>query len=122
MILLSTRADAATWWTSASATNFGAFRTDDVPHELRPFRDMWHAIARNTFTEDFLDAAMASYDAHNAAVRAEADPARVVDWQPGDGWTPICEALGLSVPGPAVPTRTRRRSSWAGSANHRVET
>ena len=39
------------------------------------------------------DRRSSAYEAHNAAVRAAVDPGRLVDWQPGDGWEPICAAL-----------------------------
>ena len=49
-----------------------------------------------TFTPDWQDetAAKRAYEEHNAAVRADVDPARLVEWQPGDGWEPLCAALG----------------------------
>ena len=31
------------------------------------------------------------------------DPARLVEWQPGDGWEPICAALGVAVPDEPFP-------------------
>ena len=46
---------------------------------------------------------MAAYDAHNAAVRAEVPGDRLIDWQPRDGWEPICSALGIPVPDLAFP-------------------
>ena len=41
-------------------------------------------------------AAKRAYEEHNAAVRATIDPARLVEWQPGDGWEPLCAALGVA--------------------------
>ena len=53
-----------------------------------------------TFTTNWTDEtdATRAYDAHNAAVRATVDPARLVDWHPGDGWEPICTALSCRCP------------------------
>ena len=88
LILLSTRTDAAAWFKSADATIFNVVGDEQqLPPEMQPFARMWGAIATNTFTPNFRDrdAAMAAYDAHNAAVRAEADPARLVEWQAQDG-------------------------------------
>jgi len=58
-----------------------------------------------TFTAEWQEEAAAkrAYEAHNAAVRAEVDPARLVDWQPGDGWEPLCAALGVPVPADPFP-------------------
>ena len=113
LILLSTRTDAATWFKSADATIFHVL-DGDPPAEMEPFKVMWSAIATNTFTPDFQDrdAAMAAYEAHNAAVRAEADPARLVEWQAADGWGPLCAALDVPVPDTPFP-RMNTSEEWA---------
>ncbi len=46
---------------------------------------------------------MAAYEAHNARVRETTDPDRLLEWQPGDGWEPICERLGVPVPDVPFP-------------------
>jgi hypothetical protein len=57
------------------------------------------------FTTDVLDkdAAITAYERHNADVLATAEPERLVCWQPGDGWEPICAALGVDVPDEPFP-------------------
>ena len=57
------------------------------------------------FTPDVNDAAAtkAAYERHNADVRANAAPDRLVDWHPGDGWEPLCTALGVPVPDTPFP-------------------
>ena len=69
------------------------------------FVSMWSAIAHNRFTPntDDADAAKAAYERHNADVRAQSDPARLVEWQPGDGWEPLCTALHVDVPDEPFP-------------------
>jgi hypothetical protein len=111
VVLLSTRASADAWWTSANATIFEIGRrtlpaTDDP--ELDVFRAqlaMVDTMFTRAFTPHWHDeaTAKAAYDAHNAAVRAEVAADRLVDWQPGDGWDPICEKLGLAVPDEPFP-------------------
>lgn len=103
IILLSTRADADAWWRSASKTIFEILHTPDA--ESNEFHSMWKAIADNRFTKrtDDRDTAMAAYERHNAEVRATADPSRLVEWQPGDGWDPLCAALGVPVPDEPFP-------------------
>jgi hypothetical protein len=103
VILLSTRSDAEAWWTSAHNT---IFQVLDQGLETNPdFIEMWRAIAHNRFTPDTddHDAAIAAYERHNADVRATADPSRLVEWQPGDGWGPLCTALGVAVPDEPFP-------------------
>jgi hypothetical protein len=103
LILLSTRVDAEAWWRSASATILT--RSDDMPAAVRPTRDMALAVFANRFTDriEDHDACVAAYEAHNRAVREQADPARLLEWQPGDGWEPICRALELPVPDEPFP-------------------
>jgi hypothetical protein len=104
IILLSTRATADDWWRSANNTIFLVSRHDPPP-EMVAQRDMAIAMFRETFTPDWLDetAAKAAYERHNADVRASAPADRLVDWQPGDGWAPICHALGVAVPDAPFP-------------------
>jgi hypothetical protein len=106
VIVLSTRRDAQTWLTSARATimdNSPGNAMDDDPR-LPGFsalgRDMFAAFDTN-WRDDA--AAMAAYDRHNAAVRRDAPAARLVEWQPGDGWEPLCRALDVPVPDEDFP-------------------
>ena len=41
--------------------------------------------------------------ATTTTVRAAVPPERLVEWQPGDGWEPICDALGVPVPDVPFP-------------------
>jgi len=68
-------------------------------------RAMTLEVLETRFTPDWADgdAAMAAYQAHNARVRAGVPAARLVEWQPGDGWEPICAALGVPVPDEEFP-------------------
>jgi sulfotransferase family protein len=101
VILLSTRSDAETWWRSADRTIFDGVRREIPPPE---FLAMWRQVARRGFTERLEHRpAIAAYERHNARVRATADPRRLVEWQPGDGWQPLCEALGVAVPAEPFP-------------------
>jgi hypothetical protein len=104
LVLLSTRSDAEEWWQSASSTIIPGSNRDRSPEG-----EIWRANVLHPmldrFTRDWAehDAAVAAYERHNAAVRAEVDPGRLLEWQPGDGWAPICERLGLAVPEDPFP-------------------
>ena len=105
LVLLSTRNSAATWWKSASSTIFVAMGAPPAEGFGSP---EWYEMAMammNKFTPDFMDgdAAMAAYDAHNAHVRATVPADRLVEWQPSDGWGPLCDALGVPVPAEPFP-------------------
>jgi hypothetical protein len=102
VILLSVREDAETWWRSASRTIFLRVDQDDISDD---FRGMWEAFAAARFTPDWRDrdSAIAAYERHNAEVRATAPPDRLLEWRPGDGWGPLCAALGVPVPDEPFP-------------------
>jgi hypothetical protein len=110
VVLLSTRASADAWWTSAHATIFQVLdrpRTADPEHAdvMAAQRAMIEDMFGNTFTRQWREEAAAkqAYEEHNAAVRAGVDPERLIEWQPGDGWEPICSALRLAVPDEPFP-------------------
>lgn len=118
VVLLSTRESAKAWWASADRTVFDGARRGWVP-ENRHWWEMFQVIARSRFTNAFDDpeACMAAYDAHNEAVRAAVPAGRLVEWQPGDGWGPLCRGLGVPVPDEPFPhvnttEEFRTRSGW----------
>ena len=94
IILLSSR-DAEGWWKSASETIFLAMQGMD-----NDWKHMIDAMFASRFTLNIHDkaAAIAAYEAHNRAVREHAPADRLVEWHPGDGWAPICQALALPIP------------------------
>lgn len=104
LILLSTRDSADSWWKSANATIFGTMDPDPPP-ELADWNSMVRGLMRIKFTPDFLDekASKRAYEAHNRRVRERVPADRLLEWQPGDGWEPICERLGLDVPDQPFP-------------------
>ncbi|MBU6283788.1 sulfotransferase family protein [bacterium] len=136
-ILLSTRRDAEQWWRSAEATIFEVFRREHLgpgqrglvnsqekavspaaSDAAREWSRMGAAMMRD-FSPGGLDreAAIAAYERHNAAVRAEVPRARLVEWRPGDGWEPLCRALDVAVPDEPFPhvnttSEFRTRAGW----------
>ena len=103
LVLLSTRSSAEEWWSSVSKTLFSVVDREFPPH-LLPMRAMNEAMFEKLtpYWRD-RDAAMAAYDAHNAAVRAEVGEDRLIDWQPRDGWDLLCSAMGIATPEMAFP-------------------
>jgi hypothetical protein len=105
VVLLSTR-DADGWWRSADDTIFQVIARDlpDDPvgnAQMRMIRD----LLSKRFTPDLRDpaAAKAAYERHNADVRAAVPGNRLVEWHPGDGWAPLCAALGVPEPDDEFP-------------------
>lgn len=105
IVLLSTR-DPDDWWRSAHATIFEVMRRPVPPDPVASAQlAMIDAVLRTRFTADWDDehAAKRAYVAHNERVREEVPRDRLVEWRPGDGWKPICDALGVAVPDDPFP-------------------
>jgi hypothetical protein len=103
LVLLSTRQDADAWWKSASATIVPAISR--MTEEPAPLEAMLFELLATRFTPDWKDhdASVAAYRHHNEQVRARVPRDRLVEWQPGDAWGPICQALGVAEPDEPFP-------------------
>jgi Sulfotransferase domain len=102
LVLLSVR-DPEAWYRSASNTIFLTF--DNVPPELAPWMDAVRILLRDRFSDRFDDptAMMDAFVRHNDAVRTKVSAGRLLEWNLGDGWDPICDRLGLPVPSEPFP-------------------
>jgi hypothetical protein len=109
IVLLSSRASAETWWGSFEATILQTLTMELPPEALAMGMEKHRAMVVDLFERRFTpdwrerEGAMAAYERHNARVRSEVPAERLVDWQPGDGWEPICAALGVAVPDEPFP-------------------
>jgi hypothetical protein len=109
IVLLSTR-DADNWWRSVRDTTFATLQSEGDPADpweraIAPAKQLTIRLVTDRFTPDWANevTAKAAYERHNAAVRAAIPHGRLVEWRPGDGWGPICAALGLPVPADPFP-------------------
>jgi hypothetical protein len=106
-ILLSTRDSSERWWDSVAATILPTvvqeLPIDDPSATERRLmiRELMHARFTPAWRER--EGAIAAYERHNADVRRAVPRERLIDWRPGDGWEPICSALGLAVPRTPFP-------------------
>ncbi len=113
LVLLSVR-DSDAWWDSANETIFTTIRT---PFDFGPDLSEWHDMvremmeARFTFALENRAACIAAFERHNQQVRDFVPASRLLEWTPGDGWAPICKALGLPEPSEDFP-RTNTREEW----------
>jgi len=107
IVLLSSRATPEKWWESMEKTIVRTLTMELPPDAegMTEHRAMVLDLFERRFTPDWREprAAMAAYQQHNERVRSEVPPDRLVDWQPGDGWEPICRALGVAVPADPFP-------------------
>jgi hypothetical protein len=105
IVLLSKRESADAWWNSANRTIFEAFTGAATPP---PPMTAWFETLRGLFVEAGIDptdetSSKVGYERHLEAVRAEVPAERLVEWTTGDGWGPLCAALGVAVPDDPFP-------------------
>jgi hypothetical protein len=105
IIVLSRRDSFETWWTSVTNTIFKRFNED------QPAGDEWLAMVDAIWTKTFGDAdrtgdtaaIKAAYERYHEQVRATVPAGRLVEFETGAGWEPLCAALGLPVPAEPFP-------------------
>jgi hypothetical protein len=106
LVLLSVRSSPDVWFRSASDTIFkhlGAAGGPVPPGFAENADALMGMMKRFTLDVNNPDAAKAAYEAHNQKVRDTVPPERLLEWEPGDGWEPICARLGLAVPDEPFP-------------------
>jgi hypothetical protein len=126
-VLLSVR-DADDWWRSLRDTVLELHRSavdrDDPWERARaPAQHLTARVLAERLTPDWTDevAAKAAFERHNAAVRATIPFDRLIEWRPGDGWRPICAALGLPVPHDPFP-HVNNTADYRGAGSRWTET
>lgn len=100
-VLLSTRASAEEWYRSASQTIFAIDRAKMPGADEPAFVE--GMFGRFTFELHDQQTAMEAYETHNRKVRESVEPERLIEWQPGDGWAPLCAALRVPEPDEPFP-------------------
>lgn len=126
IVLLSHRAGPEEWFASMDSTVLRGMRqrlTDGpgavwaasaTAEEMAAADEMWEWMNRSLGADlNDPESIKAAYLRHLAAVRAEIPASRLVEWQPGDGWEPLCAALGLPVPDEPFPHRNSREEMHA---------
>lgn len=113
LILLSQRESAEVWFASVAATILPAIRPALEPGWDQG-RDILMLMERFAGTADWdtPEVLIRAYERHNDEVRRSVPSERLLEWHPGDGWEPICAALGLPVPDEPFPWMNRRED-WA---------
>jgi hypothetical protein len=102
-VLLSLRADPQVWLRSMEATVIPRTREILAGDPRDPVVALFEVLFRDLGDLDDGDQLVAGYQRRTDEVRAEIAPERLVEWQPGDGWEPLCRALALPVPDAPFP-------------------
>ncbi|MEU2283001.1 sulfotransferase family protein [Streptomyces sp. NPDC013178] len=131
LVLLSRRDSAERWYRSMDQTVLGAARADSAdgrspilgtPEQARAAAEMMRAMFGRAFDDpDDRDNVIAAYERHLVEVRATVPEHRLLEWQPGDGWQPLCDALGLPIPDEPFPhknTTAEMRAQRDGIGGH----
>ena len=108
LVLLSTR-DLDKWYSSARDTIFlrCGYEQDESEKNY-----MWFEILRARFCDQLNDREkmIAAAKAHNERVVASIPGERLLTWTITDGWEPICNALGLTVPDKPFPHQNSKQA------------
>jgi Sulfotransferase domain len=99
LVILSHR-DADSWWQSASSTIFPRIRESEGV-----WRSMIDELFENRFTSDTTNrlACIEAFNQHNELVRNSGLGDRLIEWELGDGWEPLCRALDMEIPDELFP-------------------
>jgi hypothetical protein len=88
------------WWKSFSQTIKEGIVAEGAPPEMKPWFDMVNLIITDqTFHGDMeKENALKIYNAHNAEVKRTIPASQRLDFDPLQGWPPLCKFLGVPVP------------------------
>jgi hypothetical protein len=106
LVLLSVR-DPEDWYRSASDTIFLGLgnRIEGGPPGMSAWMETMRVLLRERFSDQFDDkeTMIDAFQRHNARVRDLVPADQLLEWTPSDGWSPICERLGVPVPQDPFP-------------------
>jgi hypothetical protein len=112
-VILTVR-DPQRWYESAAQS---IYRAANAPHPADPVMAQMRQIVHDVvwdgeFDGRFNDAehAIEVFNEHNEAVRREIPADRLLVFEVGQGWEPLCRFLGVSVPDEPFPHSNDRRS------------
>lgn len=105
---LLTERDEDAWYKSMSQTIFEAMRMGDRfandPVRGPQLRMARYVVEEKTFAGRMdRDSALAVYRAHNEAVKRAFPRGKLLIYDVGEGWAPLCEFLGVGVPETPFP-------------------
>lgn len=98
-VLLSHRGSAEVWFRSMVPTVLTRIHEVLSADQDDPMTELFRVFLSDVVDDlDDLDDVRAAHDRRLDQVRSAIPPDRLVEWQPGDGWEPLCRALDVPVP------------------------
>ena len=100
--VILTERDPDEWFASTQATIF----KNDIPEGVdEPFPKMVRKVVASLFDYRMHDRdhLISVFKAHNAKVRATIPAERLLVYEVAQGWTPLCDFLGVPVPAGPMP-------------------
>ena len=100
-IILSYRSEDK-WFASMESTlvHLQRTRTPDDPSPMAVLSRKYH---RHCWGVDFETTGREFFNQHNQLVRDSARGRKFLEWQPQDGWGPLCAFLGVDAPPEGTP-------------------
>ena len=113
-VILTTR-DPESWYASATKTIYGISQVEEgtLPPPMRPLMKMGRAVIwEGTFNGKFEDKAYAIdiYNAHVEEVKRVVPAEKLLVYSVKEGWEPLGEFLGVSVPNEPFPHLNDKQS------------
>jgi hypothetical protein len=115
-VLLSRRASSADWWESIDQTVWQIIRTQNFrfsndEDEADAFSKL-HQKLTSQFSADWdnENAARTAYSKHLVSVRNMVPKERLIEFEVGDGWEPLCRALNVAEPTHPFPNKNNRET------------
>lgn len=122
-IILTVR-DPDRWYDSASTTIFSGRSSEE---ELAKRTDTWARMVRRIIAEGTFDGrsgdrqhAIAVFRRHNDEVRRAIPPERLLVYEAGDGWEPLCRFLNVDPPDSPYPMENTKEKFQAQRAQEAV--
>lgn len=109
-----THRDPGVWAESFSETIYKLLADEDAP----PHMQAWLAMAARVVAKTGFPAGLSvdqlteAFEAHTAAVLAEIPEERLLVYQVKEGWEPLCDFLGKSIPDSPFPRTNDRGEFW----------
>jgi hypothetical protein len=112
-VILTTRS-AESWYESFSTTALSFMAAPEkLPPSVRTILEIGRGASTFGSGQPSRDHAIAVFNAHEAEVKQAVPPARLLIFNPQEGWAPICRFLGKPVPSTSFP-RVNGREDFGG--------